>query len=225
MSKDEVIKDTQDHINKVNQNIKNFLHVMLVRGRKHDASKLEEHELPIFEEYTPKLATTTYMSDDYKKYLKEMKPALDHHYGVNSHHPEFYANGISDMSLFDITEMLMDWKAAVERHNDGDIFKSLEMNIKRFNISPDLSKILYRTIKMSMPFYVSYKKIDLQAIKEVYGKDRNTIINFINNDKDLNTHERLIILSLFTDTQYYKRIVDDVNNLVIEVINNSPSEV
>ena len=90
--------------------------------------------------------------------LKAMQPALDHHYGGNSHHPEYYENGISDMSLFDLAEMLMDWKAAVERHNDGDILKSLEINIKRFNISPDLAKILSKTIKMSMPYYVSYKK-------------------------------------------------------------------
>ena len=30
----------------------------------------------------------TYGSDEYKACLTEMKPALDHHYAANRHHPE-----------------------------------------------------------------------------------------------------------------------------------------
>jgi hypothetical protein len=44
-----------------------------------------------------------------------MKPAIQHHYKANSHHPEFYDNGVEGMSLFDVLEMLLDWKAATER--------------------------------------------------------------------------------------------------------------
>lgn len=40
--------------------------------------------------------------DEYRACLREMKPALEHHYASNSHHPEHYSNGIQGMSLFDL---------------------------------------------------------------------------------------------------------------------------
>jgi hypothetical protein len=74
-----------------------------------------------------------------------MKPALDHHYANNSHHPEHYKNGIDDMSLLDLVEMICDWKAASERHNNGNIRKSIEVNGKRFEMSPQLIRIFENT--------------------------------------------------------------------------------
>ena len=63
--------------------------------------------------YGPKLSKVEYGSEQHKEYLKEMKKGLVHHYEINSHHPEHYKNGIEDMTLFDIIEMLMDWKPLV----------------------------------------------------------------------------------------------------------------
>ena len=52
------------------------------------------------------------------------------------------------MSLFDILEMLMDWKAATERmKNGGDIWKSISFNQGRFNMSEQLTKILQNTAR------------------------------------------------------------------------------
>jgi len=51
------------------------------------------------------------------------------------------------MSLIDIVEMICDWIAAVERHDDGNIFKSIEINQKRFGYSDDLKNILINTAK------------------------------------------------------------------------------
>lgn len=42
--------------------------------------------------------------------------------------------------------MLCDWKAATERHDDGDIAKSLDHNEMRFKIDPGLKKVLKNTI-------------------------------------------------------------------------------
>lgn len=39
-----------------------------------------------------------------------------------------------------------DWKAATERHADGDILKSLEINRVRFGISDQLAQILQNTV-------------------------------------------------------------------------------
>lgn len=93
------------------------------------------------------MAALTYGSDEYKKCLQAIKPALDHHYANNSHHPEHYKQGIDDMDLLDLVEMLADWKAASERHNDGNILKSIEINGKRFEMSPQLIRIFENTAK------------------------------------------------------------------------------
>ena len=137
--------DTLAHIEKDQEFIGRFNSELNNRGVTHDSSKLSEEEKPYFDIYTPKLKTCTYGSDEYKTYLKELDIALRHHYMNNSHHPEFHKNGINDMSLVDIVEMLCDWKAASERHNDGNIRKSIEINANRFNMSPQLTQILENT--------------------------------------------------------------------------------
>ena len=56
-------------------------------------------------------------------------------------------HSIEHMSLLDILEMVCDWMAAVERHDDGDIFKSIEINAGRFGIDKQLAVIIARTVK------------------------------------------------------------------------------
>jgi hypothetical protein len=137
--------DTFKHIERV-RNLLNMCAVdLMYRGESHDQTKLEEPEAAIFAKYTEKLAASTYNSPEYNQTKLEMKPALDHHYANNSHHPEHYKNGVNDMNLLDILEMLCDWKASSERHNDGNIRKSIEINANRFGISPQLTKILENT--------------------------------------------------------------------------------
>lgn len=50
------------------------------------------------------------------------------------------------MTLIDIVEMLCDWMAAVKRHNDGNIYKSLNVCKERFHIDNQLYTILKNTI-------------------------------------------------------------------------------
>ena len=88
----------------------------------------------------------TYGSDEYKSFLEGLKPALDRHYSNNRHHPEHFENGISGMNLIDLLEMICDWKASSERHADGNIFNSIEVNQKRFGYSDDLKEILKNTV-------------------------------------------------------------------------------
>jgi len=137
--------DTLRHIERVRNLLNVCVSDLLRRGELHDQTKLESPEVEAFVEYTPKLATCTYGSDEYRGYLAAIKPALDHHYAHNRHHPEHHKNGANDMNLLDIVEMLCDWKAASERHNDGNIRKSIEINANRFGLSPQLVKILENT--------------------------------------------------------------------------------
>ncbi len=143
MSKEE----TKKHIDKVRLNLLSTITALQVRAWHHDESKLEEPEVSGFDKVTKDLKGLTYGSDEYKEQLKTMKPFLDHHYANNRHHPEFHEDGISGMSLIDIVEMLMDWWAATERHDDGDIYRSIEINQKRFGYSDELKQIFINTIK------------------------------------------------------------------------------
>lgn len=143
--------DTLKHIKRVAQLLTEASAELIRRANCHDDSKLQDPEKSIFDEMTPKLAASTYGSDEYKAFLSQMKPALDNHYSNNSHHPEHYINGVDGMSLFDLIEMFFDWKAAGERHNNGNIFKSIEINTKRFNLSDQTRNILYNTAKRMWP--------------------------------------------------------------------------
>jgi hypothetical protein len=141
------IPETKKHIDMVG----NFLAIISgelhKKGITHDDSKMKSPEIKLFDTYTPKLAGCTYGSHEYKRLLEELKPALDHHYAENRHHPEHFENGIRGMNLVDIVEMFCDWYAATKRHNDGDIMKSIEINQKRFGYSDDLKAVLENTYK------------------------------------------------------------------------------
>lgn len=147
--------ETRKHIWLVAKYLNIFACELLKRATLHDASKLEEPEASIFEKYTPLLKSTTYGSDEYYALLKEMKPALDHHYFKNKHHPEFNDyNGFSfqtlndpirSMNLIDIVEMICDWLAATKRHADGCIGKSITKNTERFKLDGQLEMLLRNT--------------------------------------------------------------------------------
>ena len=138
--------DTLEHIDKVRDNIDAVILHLIARGASHDRSKLEAPEKDYFDQWTPKLSGVTYGSDEYRAMLSQMRPAIDHHQKNNRHHPEFHKDGIDDMNLIDIVEMLCDWVAAAARHNDGDVRKSIEINRDRFEISYQLESILRNTI-------------------------------------------------------------------------------
>lgn len=116
------------------------------RAAVHDNSKFSPEEFDAFERMTPLLKTLTYGTDAYKEALKELGPALQHHYAANDHHPEHFEGGISQMNLIELTEMVCDWMAAIKRVNNGDIEKSLETNRVRFGIEPQLYGVIKNTV-------------------------------------------------------------------------------
>ena len=148
------------------------------RWAHHDLTKVGPVEKPIFDEYTPKLKDSTYGSEEYKGFLEAMKPALDHHYAKNRHHPEHFKkyecngcfkdfdeqpdccdicgysqftirpDGIRGMNLVDLLEMFCDWKAATMRHADGDIMKSIDINQTRFGYGDDLLMIFRNSVAL-----------------------------------------------------------------------------
>jgi hypothetical protein len=140
-------KDTLLHIRRVSQLLNDAASMFVQRANVHDASKLVSPEKELFDEYTPLLANTKYGSPEYDGFLEKLRPALLHHYQNNTHHPEHYENGISGMDLFDLVEMFFDWKAASERTAEGSIYRSLEINEKRFEIDKQIIDIFNNTAK------------------------------------------------------------------------------
>jgi len=147
VSETDSTEETLKHKDRVKELLTQASEEILERGKNHDNSKLESPEKELFDEYTHKLGGVIYGTDQYNCFLKDLKPALDHHYENNSHHPEHYTNGVDDMDLFDIMELFFDWKASGERHRGGNIHKSIEINKERFGISDQLEKILKNTAR------------------------------------------------------------------------------
>jgi hypothetical protein len=193
--------------------INHIITELQTRGIKHDNSKLNSPEVEIFTEYTPKLAKSTYGSDEYKGFLKEMQVGLDHHYANNRHHPEYFKNGINDMNLIDITEMLCDWKAATLRHNNGDLFTSIELNQKRFKYDDQLKSILINTAKELYTYVVEVKR-DRQTVIFFAADTIDALYNKINTSKDVEPNTKGLLKygnnNIFKEKGYFTTLhIDD----------------
>jgi len=143
----DTIEAHNTHIKNVDGYISRIISELRLRGANHDKSKNQEPELSIFATMNTKLKDLEYGSEEYKESLKKLGPALDHHYANNRHHPEHFKNGISDMDIVDLVEMLCDWKAASQRHNTGNIQKSIELNAERFGMCDQLVSIFENSTK------------------------------------------------------------------------------
>jgi len=140
--------DTLAHQQRVRELALPLIAELMFRVCRHDDSKLFHPEKGIFDEFTPKLKTSTYGSPEYKGFLAEMGAGLAHHYQVNRHHPEHFPDGINGMTLIDLLEMLIDWEAATERHANGNLANSLVVQQNRFGISDQLYRILRNTAEL-----------------------------------------------------------------------------
>lgn len=147
MEKYDSTAETPKHIKLVSSSLIDFSTELMRRAKCHDESKLYPPEKDLFDEMTPILETLKYGTDEYKDSLEKLKPALDHHYANNSHHPQHYQNGVDGMNLMDIVEMYADWKAAVIRTKDGDMERSIDINQTRFSMSEQLANIFRNTLR------------------------------------------------------------------------------
>lgn len=134
------------HINKVSSLMTDFATLILKRGIEHDKSKLSQVELIPLQKLQDAIDSNgecQYGTDEYNERLKILKPMLDNHYQLNSHHPEYHKSSINSMDILDIVEMLADWKASSERGDGGII--NLSYSIERFKIDKQLSDIIKAT--------------------------------------------------------------------------------
>lgn len=139
--------ETQKHIDLVRLLLRIIANALRLRGEDHDKSKFSPEEAEAFALVGAKLRGSTYGSEEYIANLEAIRPALQHHYANNRHHPEHHANGVNDMNLVDLVEMFADWFAATYRHADGDIFKGIDINTVRFGMDRQLVSILQNTAR------------------------------------------------------------------------------
>lgn len=136
--------DILEHKRKVEYWMRDFTALMTERAKNHDKSKLESPEKEIFDQYTWRLKTTEFGSEEYKAQLTGMGEGLKHHYVANRHHPEHFENGVNGMTLYDLVEMFCDWLAAAQAQSKPI---DIEYLSKRFNLSDQLCSIILNTLR------------------------------------------------------------------------------
>ena len=146
--RDEVMRMTAAHIRRVGELMVEMGAELMRRAVNHDASKWSAEEWESFARETPTLKGLTYGSPEYKAALERLGPALQAHYKANRHHPEFHGEaGVDGMNILDLMEMICDWKAATERHADGNIESSITKNTDRFKLSPQTAALRRNTVR------------------------------------------------------------------------------
>lgn len=140
--------DTHAHKELVSRIIYNYIVPSLnERAMNHDNSKLESPEKECYDKYIPILKTAKYGTKEYEDVRKKMSDeGLEHHYSANRHHPEHFKNGINDMTIIDLVEMIADWIAASQR-SDTDFLTGLDSNAKKFGLPPMLKDIIANTYR------------------------------------------------------------------------------
>ena len=140
---------TRKHIMRVQELMGDVACDIIRRGVEHDRSKFETVELEPLQKMQDLIdaeGQAPYGSDEYKRRTALLGPMIEHHRANNSHHPEYYEDGIAGMSLLDLIEMICDWKAASERGEESAI--NLTHSIEHHGIDPQLAQILKNTAEV-----------------------------------------------------------------------------
>ena len=120
--------------------VQKYLHILSqkleIRAIAHDLSKLRIDEFSGFVAINKVAREHPYGSKEYKKSLKD-NDVIDLHFSRNSHHPEYHEAQVADMGLFDIIEMVCDWKSASMTYGNTTLLEALEIQIKRFGLTKE----------------------------------------------------------------------------------------
>ena len=136
------------HIARVRELMEEAIVQLGERALEHDESKFDPEELGPLEALDALIereGQAPFGTPEYVRRTAMLGPMLEHHYAHNSHHPEHFEQGVAGMTLLDVLEMLIDWKAASERGEESAM--NLTVACARFKIEPQLAAILYNTAR------------------------------------------------------------------------------
>ena len=147
---------TLAHINQVKSKMEFFASVLATRGTSHDSSKLIEPE------YSGWLAMDQeprypYGSEKYYDKINRYKEVLEHHYSLNSHHPEHFENPSTQMDLVDLIEMLCDWFSYSNNISWLEGYNTINSQCARFGLNDTIRHLLLNTFRN---FLVQSFKLD-----------------------------------------------------------------
>lgn len=144
MDRETYERETQYHIDRVRYFLQRIMLYISIRSEGHDASKFHLPEREGYMRISEKLRGVEYGTHEYAAALASEREAIEHHYAHNRHHPQHFKNGIGDMNMIDILEMLCDWRA---RHDDahGSFADFLEVQQERYGFSDQLLRVMQNT--------------------------------------------------------------------------------
>lgn len=147
---------TLEHINRVKAKMEFFASVLATRGANHDSSKLKEPE------YSGWLAMDKEPRYPYgsRKYYDKMfryKEVLEHHYSINSHHPEHFEDPSNQMDLIDLIEMLCDWFSYSNDISWLEGYNTINSQCARFKLNDTIKHLLLNTFRN---FLVASLRVD-----------------------------------------------------------------
>lgn len=111
------------------------------RADLHDLSKFRADEFEGFVEINQIARKHPFGSPEYKASIEGNK-TVDLHFSRNRHHPEYHANGISDMNFIDFVELVVDWLGATATYGTGTFEEALQKQVARFHLKPDQVKLI-----------------------------------------------------------------------------------
>lgn len=163
-------KDIRDHIDRVRTKLRKLVLELQNRMFTHDKSKLEEPEFSgwLAMDSEPKYP---YGSIEYKRKKEKYKELFKLHYKNNRHHPEHFQNGIFDMTLVDLMEMLCDWLSYKESYRISEAINLIEYQSNRFHYSDEIKDMLINTC---LEYFT-----DTEGISEPNDIDNNVHIKHI----------------------------------------------
>lgn len=142
-----VLTDTLVHMKEVAALLSQAEADLRQRGVVHDLTKLQEPEFTAFVSNTPHFKQANYGTPEYAACVERIRPAIEHHHQNNRHHTAFHPNGVADMNLMDIIEMVADWRAAARRSPDLSFKEALPRAFKKYGIDETLQKLILNTIE------------------------------------------------------------------------------
>jgi hypothetical protein len=145
---DRYLEDVTQHTNWVVKYITEFIHQLEKRGEQHDADKFASPIKDVYSKNFDALMEVPYGSEEYNRITgsSQFKAAFKQHTENNRHHTQHFKNGVDDMNLVDVVEMLCDWKAASDRSKTS-ILDGMKLNYKKYKIDGTAQKWLENTIK------------------------------------------------------------------------------
>lgn len=120
---------------------------LLLRANLHDISKLTSEEFDGFAKSIYYLKGPWGQEARPPEILKRLKQSLVTHYAYNDHHPEYFQNGMKDMDLIQMLELIVDWRAAMIGQGNHDIEETLRVGQERFKYPDYVKDILRNTFK------------------------------------------------------------------------------